>query len=63
MRATASSPVMVPISGISAISIALATGPISGMERRTMAVSDRRLSLAMTGVILPSKTAINCSRR
>ncbi|WP_241656981.1 hypothetical protein, partial [Falsigemmobacter intermedius] len=55
VSAAACPPVMVPISGISAISIVRATGPIPGIERRTPAVSDRRSSLAMARVIRFSK--------
>lgn len=63
VSAAAWSPVMAPISGISAISIVLATGPIPGMERRTPAVSERRSSLAMVRVIRSSSSLIRLSIR
>ncbi len=53
-----SSPVMLPGSGISAITMLLATGPVPEMERRKPEVFANRPSLARAAPILTSSSLI-----
>jgi hypothetical protein len=62
-RAGACSPVTVPGSVISAISIVLTTGPIPGMERRTPAVSASKASRDMAAPFLSSSSLFRRSSR